>query len=107
MSEFSELDLINGMYEEDINDDRHFDETLIEKKRYSMKLKKGDYVYYFNRAGDTYPTQIYAVGQVGVRAGKFLVGTMNFTDGIERKRWVGGSRIELQNSIPAYMKKEA
>ena len=37
MNEPLELDLINDVYEEDIDDDRHFDETLIEKRSHKMK----------------------------------------------------------------------
>ncbi len=97
MNESLELDLINARYQENVDDDRHFDETLIEKRRCPVKFKKGDFVYYVNFHGDTYPTRIYAVGQVGMRARKFLVGTMNYADGVQRKRWVSGSRIELQD----------
>ena len=49
MNEFSELEMINRMYEENIDDDRHFDETLINKMRRNMKtsdFKKGDKVKY-------------------------------------------------------------
>ena len=38
MNEFSELDYINRMYEDDIDCDRHFDETLVEKKRRSNMI---------------------------------------------------------------------
>ena len=36
MNEFSELDMINRMYEENIDNDRHFDEILINKGRHKM-----------------------------------------------------------------------
>lgn len=38
MSEFSELDFINRLYaeQEDIDNDRHFDEVLVNKRRHKM-----------------------------------------------------------------------
>ncbi|KKL52210.1 hypothetical protein LCGC14_2287820, partial [marine sediment metagenome] len=40
MNEFSELDLINRMYEENVDEDRYFDETLVNRRRH--KMKKGE-----------------------------------------------------------------
>ncbi len=96
MNEFSELDFINKMYEEDIDFDRHFDETLIEKKRYPVKYKKGDYVYYVNFHNDTYPTQIYAVGKNGRRKNSVLVELQTFNSDIKYKRWVNIAKVRLQ-----------
>ncbi len=98
MSEFSEFDLINRMYEEDIDFDRHFDETLIEKKRLPMKFKKGDYVYYVNFDGDTYPTRIIAVGRGLGRTNSVLIEIKTFKSNISRNRWVSKARVRLQEA---------
>ena len=72
MSEFSELDLINRMYEEDIDFDRHFDETLINKKNWFVSVSGGldstalaiicsrdkKWKYIFADTGDEFP-QVY------------------------------------------------
>lgn len=69
-----------------------------------MEYKKGDYIYYVNFAGDTYPTRIEAVGKTGRRINSVLIKLRTFKSDIEYRRWVSTSRIELQNSIPNYMK---
>ena len=97
-NEFSELDLINKMYEENIDEDRHFDESLINKRRSKMKVfKKGDYVYYVNSPGDTYPTQIYAIGRSGRRTNSVLIELQTFRSNMKYKRWVNVARVRLQD----------
>jgi hypothetical protein len=59
-------------------------------------FKKGDYVYYVNFNGDTYPTQIYAVGRSGRRTNSVLVELKTFKSEIKYKRWVGVARVRLQ-----------
>ncbi len=98
MNEFSELDFINKMYEEDIDEDRHFDETLIDKRRGQVKFKKGDYVYYVNFKGDTYPTRIVAVGKSGRRTNSVFIELKTFKSNISYKRWVSIARVRLQEA---------
>ena len=62
-----------------------------------MNYKKGDYVYYVNYNGDTYPTRIYAVGRSGRRTNSVLVKLKTFKSDIEYKRWVSVSRVRLQS----------
>ena len=69
-----------------------------------MIYKKGDYVYYVNFSGDTYPTRILAVGKTGRRKNSVLITLKTFKSDREHKRWVNVARIRLQDSIPEYIK---
>ena len=60
------------------------------------KFKKGNYVYYVNLSGDTYPTKIIAVGSSGQRKNSVLITLKTFKSNVEYRRWVNICRIELQ-----------
>ncbi len=68
------------------------------------EFKKGDYVYYVNRDGDTYPTKIYKVGRSGRFAHSVLVDVPGWKGvdikavryGYEYRRWVHRRHVRLQ-----------
>ena len=99
MDLFQELDSINSRAEEQefINEDRHFDETLVNKRRCKVEFKKGDYVYYVKLSGDTYPTQIIKVGRSGRLINRVLIELQTFKSDRFYKRWVNKSRVRLQD----------